>query len=118
VCILLVFSNLGLRNRNHVPLHNLKVNFDKILKICKLISTGFVNELGNVPRSGSISKFSDLEVDSLSRMAEDLSIDSKNLLFIKINYAKELRRCFPSQMGNLCRDAIMQKTLPAYLQEF
>jgi hypothetical protein len=66
-------------------MHNLKVNFDKILNICKLNSTGLVNEHGNVPRPGPIPRFSDLEVISLSMMAEALSIDSENLLFLKIN---------------------------------
>jgi hypothetical protein len=65
-------------------MHNLKVNFDKILKICKLNSNDLVNEFGNVPRPGPIPKFSDLEVISLSMMAEALGIDSENLLFLKI----------------------------------
>ena len=47
-------------------MHNLKVNFDKILNICKLNSTELVNEQGNVPRAGPIPRFSDLEVISLS----------------------------------------------------
>lgn len=84
LCILLVFSNLQLQNKNRLPMHNLKVNFDKILNICKLNSTGLVNGYGNVPRPGPIPIFSDLEVVSLSMMAEALGIDSENLLFSKI----------------------------------
>ena len=84
LCILLVFSNLRLQNKNHLPMHNLKVNFDKILNICKLNSTELVNEQGNVPRPGPIPKFSDLEVISLSMISEALGIDSENLLFLKI----------------------------------
>jgi hypothetical protein len=67
-----------------MPVYNFKVNFDKVLKICKLNSNDLVNEFGNVPRPGPIPKFSDLEVISLSMMAEALGIDSENLLFLKI----------------------------------
>ena len=84
-CILLVISNLRLRNKNYLPMHNLKVNFDKILNICKLNSEGLITDLGNVPRPGPVPKFSDLEVISLSMMAEALGIDSESLLFSKIN---------------------------------
>ena len=84
-CILLEISNLRLQNKNYLPMHNLKVNFDKILNICKLNSQGLVNDFGNVPRPGPVPKFSDLEVASLSMMAEALGIDSENLLFSKIN---------------------------------
>lgn len=73
-----------LRNKNHISMHNLKANFDKILNICKLNSNDLVNEFGNIPRPGPVPKFSDLEVISLSMMAEALGIDSENLLFLKI----------------------------------
>jgi hypothetical protein len=66
-------------------MHNLKTNFDKILNICKLHSGGLVDELGNVPRKGTKPKFSDLEVIALSMTSEALSIDSENLLFVKLN---------------------------------
>lgn len=41
----------------------------------------FVNEKGNIPRRGPVSKFSDLEVVALSIAAESESIDSGNRLF-------------------------------------
>ena len=66
-------------------MHNIKTNFDKILKICKLESVGLVNNLGNVPRSGKVPKFCDLEVIALSLTAEAMSIDSENLLFYNLN---------------------------------
>lgn len=65
-------------------MHNLKTNFDKILNICRLHSDGLVNEFGNIPRSGTKPRFSDLEVISLSMVSEALSIDSENLLFYKL----------------------------------
>ena len=34
----LVFSNLRLRNKKCISMHNLKASFGKILKICKLNS--------------------------------------------------------------------------------
>ena len=65
-------------------MHNLKTNFDKILNICKLHSHGLVDKFGNVQRSGTKPKFSDLEVIALSMTSEALSIDSENLLFSKL----------------------------------
>ena len=55
--------------------------FDKTLEICKQFSENFVNEWGNVPRRGSIPKFSDLEVVALSLTAGTESIDSEKWLF-------------------------------------
>jgi len=40
-----------------------------------------VNELGNLPRPGSVPKFSDLEAIALNLMAESMSTDSTNYLF-------------------------------------
>ena len=65
-------------------MHNLKANFDKILNICKLHSHGLVDKFGNVQRSGTKPKLSDLEVIALSMTSEALSIDSENLLFSKL----------------------------------
>jgi hypothetical protein len=66
-------------------MHNLKANFDKMLDICKHFGKEFVNERGNIPRCGVVPRFSDLEVIALSLTAEALSIDSENLLFIKLS---------------------------------
>lgn len=62
-------------------MHNLYTKFVKILGICKQFSNEFVNEKGNIPRRGSIPKFSDLEIVALSLAAESESIDSENWLF-------------------------------------
>lgn len=62
-------------------MHNLYTKFAKILEICKQLSDKLVNEKGNIPRRGPISKFSDLEVVALSLAAESESIDSENWLF-------------------------------------
>jgi hypothetical protein len=74
-------------------MHNLKTNFDKMLDICKVFGKECTNELGNIPRRGVVPRFSDLEVVALSLMAEALSIDSENLLFIKL--AKDYKDDFP-----------------------
>ena len=66
-------------------MHNLAVNFGKMLDICKHFGKKFTNEKENLLRCGVISKFSDLEVIALSLTAEVLSVDSKNLLFSKLN---------------------------------
>ena len=65
-------------------MYNLKVNFDRILKTCKLNSNDLVNEFGNIPRLGPVPKFSDLSVISLSMMAEALGIDDVNQDFLNI----------------------------------
>ena len=62
-------------------MYNLYTKFIKILEICKQFSENLVNELGNVPRRGSIPKFSDLEVVALSLTVETESIDSEKWLF-------------------------------------
>lgn len=38
-----------------------------------------VNELGNLPRTGAVPKFSDLEAIALTLMAESMSTDSKKI---------------------------------------
>jgi hypothetical protein len=40
-----------------------------------------VNKLGNLPRFGMVSKFSDLEVIVLNLTLENMSIDSEDYLF-------------------------------------
>lgn len=83
LCISLIFSNLvviKLLSSNH-RMHNLYTKFVKFLEICKQFSNKFVNEAGNIPRRGPVSKFSDLEVVALSLAAESESIDSENWLF-------------------------------------
>ena len=65
-------------------MHNLAVNFGKILNICKHFGKEFTNDQGNIPRCGVVPKFSDLEAVALSQTAEALSIDSENLLFAKL----------------------------------
>lgn len=48
---------------------NLFTKVVKMLEICKQFSEIIVKESGNVPRSGSVPKFSDLEVVALSLTA-------------------------------------------------
>ena len=63
-------------------MHNLYTKFVKILEICKQFSNKFGNEHGNIPRRGSVPKFSDLEVVAFSLAAESESIYSDNWLFV------------------------------------
>lgn len=44
----------------------------------------FVNESGNVPRKGVVPGFSDLEIMALNMTSETVGIDSKPLLFAKL----------------------------------
>lgn len=70
-------------------MHNLYAIFAKFLDICKMFSADFVNEKGNILRREIISKFSDLEVISLSLVAESIGIDSESFLFSKLNEYKD-----------------------------
>ena len=69
-------------------MYNFKAKFDIILDICKKFSKNLVNELGNVPRRGVVPRFSDIEVISLSILAESEGIDSENKLFVMLNTCK------------------------------
>jgi hypothetical protein len=64
-----------------------------MLDICKQLGKECTNEEGNIPRCGVVPRFSDLEVIALSLTAEALSIDSENLLFIKL--ATDYKDDFP-----------------------
>ena len=75
-------------------MHNIKTNFDKILRKIKPFTQNLVNQAGNVPRPGVKPKFSDVEVIALAITAEALSIDSENLLFHKIK--TEYKNDFPT----------------------
>ena len=80
-------------------MHNLYTKFVKILEICKQFSENIVNESGNVPRRGSVPKFSDLEVVALSLTAETESIDSEKRLF---DYKlQEYKDSIPNHSTNL-----------------
>ena len=75
-------------------MYNLYTKFVKILEICKQFSENLVNESGNVPHSGPVPKFSDLEVVALSPTAETESIDSEKWLF---DYKlQEYKDCIPN----------------------
>lgn len=65
-------------------MHNIKSNFDQILKVLKDILSDEVNEKGNYLRRGTVPRFSDVEVIALSLTAECLSIDGENFLFSKL----------------------------------
>lgn len=65
-------------------MHNLRQNFDRIFPIVKNSLKECINSHGNIPKTGKQPKFSDVEVITLSILAESLSIDSENLLFKKL----------------------------------
>ncbi len=65
-------------------MHSSHAIFAKYLEICKHFGDNLVNEKGNQPRLGVVSRFSDLEVKALSLAAESIGIDSENNLFAKL----------------------------------
>ena len=62
---LVEFKTLSLNHRRC----NLFTKVVKMLEVCKQFYGIIVKESGNVPRSGSVPKFSDLEVVALSLTA-------------------------------------------------
>ena len=66
-------------------MHNIRINFIKILEVKKDIIGDEINEKGNYLRRGTRPKFFDIEVIASSLTAEYLSIDSENHLFSKLN---------------------------------
>ena len=82
----MIFSKLKVTKLliDQYRMHNLYAIFAKLLNICKQIVGNLVNESGNVPRRGVVSKFSDLEVVALNMASEAVGIDSESLLFAKL----------------------------------
>ena len=69
-------------------MHNLYAIFAKFRDICKQFTGNLVNEQGNIPRCGVVSRFSDLEVVALNMASESIGIDSESLLFVKLREYK------------------------------
>jgi len=100
-------------NNNYTQgqMHNIKLNFDKILHTIKSLGVNDFDETGNVKRVGPKPKFSDLEVISLNITAEYMSIDSENLLF------KKLLSCHRDDFANLI-DRTQYNRRKKYLFDF
>ena len=112
LCISLFFSNFVVSNQHtylSLVIHNLYAKFVKILEICMDFSKDLVNERGNLPRRGVVSRFSDLEVISLSLTAEFMSIDSENLLFDRL---KKLICDIINKSNLLLQLTVYEKDLP------
>jgi len=107
-------------------MHNLKSNFDLIRPIIKESLVNFIDSNGNIKKVGAKPKFCDLDIITLSLVAESLSINSENLLFSKLR--SEYRTDFPllidrSQFNrrrkqlrsiiDIFRQSLVKKLLPA-----
>jgi len=92
-------------------MHNIKTNFDKILAVIKDILRDEINDKGNYKRPGTVPKFSDIEVITLSLTAECLSIDSENHLFSKLNseYKNEFQNIISRRQYNDRRKLLFEK---------
>ena len=93
-------------------MHNIHVNFIKILEVIKDIIGDEINEKGNYLRRGTKPKFSDIEVMALSLTAECLSIDSENHLFSKLNkeYLNDFENLISRRQYNDRRKLLFEKT--------
>ena len=65
-------------------MHDLKSSYDKLYPIIQTAMKNYTNKRGNIKKSGSEPKLSDVSVITLSLTAECLCIDSENYLFKKL----------------------------------
>ncbi len=93
-------------------MHNIKSNFDKIFHVIKDIIGKEVGVDGNFRRRGPKPKFTDIEVIALSLTAECLSIDSENLLFVKLQneYQNDFKNMISRRQYNDRRKLLFDKT--------
>jgi hypothetical protein len=75
-------------------MHNIKTNFDIISDICNDLLKDYLIENGNFYVYRNKPKMADIQIVALALTAEALSIDSENLLFVKLN--KEYKADFPN----------------------
>lgn len=87
----MIFSKLELLNHliYHYHVHNLYAIFAKFLDICKQMARNLVNEYDNMPRSGVVPRFSDLEVIALAMTSEAIGIDNESFFFAKLQEYKD-----------------------------
>lgn len=103
------------------PMHNLYAIFAKYLDICKKFAGDLVNSQGNIPRPGTVPRFSDLEIVALSLSIESIGLDSENYLFSKLREYSEYfphlisrrqfndRRKFVSDLCSTIRERIVNE---------
>lgn len=93
-------------------MHNIKANFDKIIGVIKDIIGDEITEKGNYLRRGTVPKFSDISIISLSLTAESLGIDSENYLFSKLRteYGNEFANLISRRQYNDRRKMLFEKT--------
>lgn len=95
-------------------MHNLDTNFRKILPICKDLLKDYLLEDNNVRFYPNPSKMSDLEVITISVMAEYTSISSENWLFNKLE--TDYKTEFPHLISRP-RFNIRRRRLTDYINE-
>ncbi len=93
-------------------MHNIKVNFDKIIEVVKDILSDELTVQDNFKRRGVIPRFSDVEVISLSLTAESLGIDSENYLFSKLltEYSHDFINLISRRQYNDRRKLLFEQT--------
>ncbi|MFZ6023793.1 MAG: IS982 family transposase [Bacteroidota bacterium] len=93
-------------------MHNIRSNFTKILEVVKEILSDEINGKGNYRRRGTVPRFSDIEVISLSLTSECLGIDSENLLFSKLatEYTNDFENLISRRQYNDRRKLLFEKT--------
>lgn len=65
-------------------IYNIYAIFTKFLNTCKKVAGNLVNELGNLPREGVVSRLSDFKIVALNRTSKDAGTNSESLLFTKL----------------------------------
>lgn len=93
LCILLKINNLA-EHSTFLPIHNIKANLDIIFVICKSLCKDDLDQFDNFYSYRNKTKMSDIQIVTLALTAETLSIDSENLLFIKLKM--DYKQNFPN----------------------
>lgn len=93
-------------------MHNLKANFSKFLAIAKSVFRDEIDVEGNFKFYPNKPKMSDIQIITLSCLAESLSIDSENWLFGKLRsgYSKLFPNLIHRATYNRRRRRLSEKT--------
>ena len=95
-------------------MHNIKKTFAKIYIVISDLLKDSVDIKGNFPKPGRTPKFSDTQLIALFIASETLSIDSENLLFVRLN--TEFKKQFHNLI-NLSKYNIRRRNLFAKIEE-
>lgn len=93
-------------------MHNIKTIFDRVFKMTQEHLSDQLNAQGNIPKRGPRPKLSDAAIIALSLTSEILSIDSENLLFMKLRH--DYHESFPQLIDRSGYNVRRRKFVPLH----